>query len=213
MAKTSEAVTALGFAEVPFWSIGAVVADKMVKEARVTLLGLDTTALENILIRVAGDVSDVKSSLQTAIDFGSELGVEVITGVIPSPESGFDKAVDYPNSINPIYGAREQFLPSDYKITQKQNMNDNQHALGFLETQGLVAVLEATDAMLKSANVTLVGKEKIGAAYVTVVVKGDVAAVTAAVDAGKEAVNGLGTLIASHVIARPHADLVALLPA
>ncbi len=213
MAKTSEAITALGFSEVPFWSIGAVVADTMVKEARVTLLGLDTTALENILIRVAGDVSDVKSSLQTAIDFGRELGVEVITGVIPSPESGFEKAVDYPNAINPIYGAREQFLPSDYKITQKQYMNDNQHALGFLETQGLVAALEATDAMLKSANVTLVGKEKIGAAYVTVVVKGDVAAVSAAVDAGKVAVNGLGTLIASHVIARPHADLAALLPA
>ncbi len=213
MAKTSEAITALGFSEVPFWSIGAVVADTMVKEARVTLLGLDTTALENILIRVAGDVSDVKSSLQTAIDFGRELGVEVITGVIPSPESGFEKAVDFPNAINPIYGAREQFLPSDYKITQKQYMNDNQHALGFLETQGLVAALEATDAMLKSANVTLVGKEKIGAAYVTVVVKGDVAAVSAAVDAGKVAVNGLGTLIASHVIARPHADLAALLPA
>lgn len=92
-------------------------------------------------------------------------------------------------------------------------MNDKQNALGFLETQGLIAVLEATDAMLKSANVTLVGKEKIGAAYVTVVIRGDVAAVTAAIDAGKEAVNGLGKLIASHVIARPHVDLAALLPA
>ena len=212
MVKSYEEVIALGFAEVSFWSISAVVADKMVKESGVKLLGLDTTALENILIRVAGDVSDVNSSLQTAVDFGNELGVEVISSVIPSPASVFDKAVDYPNTINPIYGAREQFLPSDYKITQKQNMKNNQHALGFLETQGLVAALEATDAMLKSANVTLVGKEKIGAAYVTVVIKGDVAAVTAAVDAGKEAVNELGTIIASHVIARPHTDLVSLLP-
>jgi ethanolamine utilization protein EutM len=71
---------------------------------------------------------------------------------------------------------------------------------------------EATDAMLKSADVTLVGKEKIGAAYVTVIVKGDVAAVTAAVDAGAKAIGQLGKLIAAYVIARPHDDLAALLP-
>ena len=81
-----------------------------------------------------------------------------------------------------------------------------------IETKGLVSQFEATDAMLKAANVTLVGKEKIGAAYVTVIVKGDVAAVTAAVEAGARAVGSLGKLIAAHVIARPHEDLVALLP-
>lgn len=91
-------------------------------------------------------------------------------------------------------------------------MNTNPQAIGIIETQGLTAVLEATDTMLKAANVTLVGKEKIGAAYVTVIVKGDVAAVKAAVDAGAKAVGNLGKLIAAHVIARPHEDLVALLP-
>ncbi|MCL5096701.1 MAG: BMC domain-containing protein [Candidatus Omnitrophica bacterium] len=91
-------------------------------------------------------------------------------------------------------------------------MNPNQLALGILETQGLTAILEATDAMLKAANVTLVGKEKIGAAYVTVIVRGDVAAVKAAVDAGAKAVDGLGKLVAAHVIARPHPDLASLLP-
>ncbi len=213
MAKSSKATTALGFAEVPFWSISAVVADTMVKEVGVKLLGLDTTTLESILIRVSGEVSDVNASLQTAVDYGDVLGVNVLTGIVTSPAEGFEGAVNYANSINPLYGAREQFLPDDYKLTQKQNMNDKQHALGFLETQGLIAVLEATDAMLKAANVTLVGKEKIGAAYVTVVIRGDVAAVTAAVEAGREAANGLGKIIASHVIARPHADLAALLPA
>ncbi|MCX6971874.1 MAG: BMC domain-containing protein [Verrucomicrobia bacterium] len=88
----------------------------------------------------------------------------------------------------------------------------NQQALGILETQGLTAALEATDAMLKSADVTLVGKEKIGAAYVTIIVRGDVAAVRAAVDSGRNAVGDLGKIIAAHVIARPHADLIALLP-
>jgi ethanolamine utilization protein EutM/ethanolamine utilization protein EutN len=91
-------------------------------------------------------------------------------------------------------------------------MSNNQEAIGILETQGLTAILEATDAMLKAANVTLVGKEKIGAAYVTVIVRGDVAAVNAAVEVGARAVGQLGKLIAAHVIARPHADLIALLP-
>jgi microcompartment protein CcmL/EutN len=85
-------------------------------------------------------------------------------------------------------------------------------AIGILETQGLTAILEATDAMLKAADVKLVGKEKIGAAYVTVIVSGDVAAVSAAIEAGKQAVGSLGKVIAAHVIARPHDELVALLP-
>ena len=91
-------------------------------------------------------------------------------------------------------------------------MDSKQPALGIVETQGLTAILEAADVMLKAANVTLVGKEKIGAAYVTVIVKGDVAAVKAAVDAGAKSVGGLGKLVAAHVISRPHEDLIALLP-
>ena len=86
-------------------------------------------------------------------------------------------------------------------------------AIGLLETQGLVAALHATDDMLKSANVTLVGKEKIGAAYVTIMVRGDVAAVQAAIAAGKSTVERLGgKLILADVIPRPHPELAALLP-
>jgi ethanolamine utilization protein EutM len=80
-------------------------------------------------------------------------------------------------------------------------------ALGLIETQGLVGVIEATDAMLKAGTVELIGKEKIGAAYVTVMVAGDVASVRAAVDAGRRAVEALGQkLICAHVIPRPHND-------
>ena len=87
-------------------------------------------------------------------------------------------------------------------------------ALGLLETQGLVAALHATDDMLKASNVTLVGKEKIGAAYVTIMVRGDVAAVQTAIQTGQQTVERLGgTLIMADVIARPHAELAALLPA
>ena len=90
----------------------------------------------------------------------------------------------------------------------------NSDAVGLLETQGLVAALHATDEMLKSAAVTLVGKEKIGAAYVTIMVRGDVAAVQAAIATGKATVERLGgKLIMADVIPRPHPDLAALLPA
>ncbi|MEK6236012.1 MAG: BMC domain-containing protein [Planctomycetales bacterium] len=86
-------------------------------------------------------------------------------------------------------------------------------ALGLLETQGLVAALHATDVMLKSANVELVGKEKIGGGYVTIIVRGDVAAAQAAVEAGKQTVEQLGgTLILADVVSRPHPELAALLP-
>jgi len=90
----------------------------------------------------------------------------------------------------------------------------NTDAIGLIETQGLVAALHATDEMLKGSAVELVGKEKIGAAYVTIIVRGDVAAVQAAIAVGSQAVERLGgKLIMADVIARPHPELAALLPA
>ncbi len=83
-------------------------------------------------------------------------------------------------------------------------------ALGMIETKGLTAQFEATDAMLKAANVELVGWEKIGSGNVAVFLKGDVAAVKAAVEAGATAASSLGEVVAVHVIPRPHEDLVKL---
>ena len=85
-------------------------------------------------------------------------------------------------------------------------------ALGMIETRGLVAAIEAADAMVKAANVTLVGSEKIGSGLVSVMVRGDVGAVKAAVEAGGAAAARLGEVIATHVIPRPHADVNKLLP-
>ena len=79
----------------------------------------------------------------------------------------------------------------------------NGDALGLVETKGLVGVIEATDAMLKAANVTLVGRIGIGAAYVTTMVRGDVGSVRAAVEAGAEAASRVGELVSAHVIPRP----------
>ena len=85
-------------------------------------------------------------------------------------------------------------------------------ALGMVECRGLVSMIEASDVMVKAANVTVVGWEKIGSGYVTVMVRGDVAAVRAATDAGAAAARRVGELIAVHVIPRPHASLEEILP-
>src|SRR5580692_10866221 len=85
-------------------------------------------------------------------------------------------------------------------------------ALGMIETRGLIAMIEAADAMVKAAKVNLVGWEKIGSGYVTAMVRGDVAAVKAATDAGAAAARRVGELISVHVIPRPHSNLEDILP-
>jgi ethanolamine utilization protein EutM len=90
--------------------------------------------------------------------------------------------------------------------------NSNLEALGMIETKGLVALVEASDAMLKAANVTLVGWQKIGSGLVTALVVGDVAAVKAAIDAGASAAGRVGEVVGVQVIPRPHEDLTTVLP-
>jgi ethanolamine utilization protein EutM len=85
-------------------------------------------------------------------------------------------------------------------------------ALGMIETKGLIAAIEAADAMVKSANVVLVGKEYIGSGLVTITVRGDVGAVKAATDAGAAAARRVGELVAVHVIPRPHEEIEKILP-
>ena len=88
-------------------------------------------------------------------------------------------------------------------------MND---ALGLIETKGLVASIEAADAMVKAANVQMIGQEKIGSGLVTIMVRGDVGAVKASVDAGVAAAENIGEVVSSYVIPRPHAEVERILP-
>ena len=88
----------------------------------------------------------------------------------------------------------------------------NTNALGMIETKGLTGAIEAADAMVKSANVQLVGREQVGGGLVTVMVRGDVGAVKAATDAGAAAAEKVGELVSVHVIARPHTEVDAILP-
>lgn len=203
---------ALGFIEAPFLSISAMLAQEAANAADVQILGFEATGNENLIIRLSGDIAQVRAALDAAEKLAPQLGAAIVTGTIPRPAEGFDPMIYFPNASNPLYGGRDQFLPTDHPANPDSIKIMKPQAIGILETQGLTAVLEATDAMLKAADVKLVGKEKIGAAYVTVIVSGDVAAVSAAIEAGKQAVGSLGKVIAAHVIARPHDELIALLP-
>ena len=98
------------------------------------------------------------------------------------------------------------------KQQPKEEIRMAQEALGMVETRGLVAAIEAADAMTKAANVTLVGTEKIGSGLVTVMVRGDVGAVKSAVESGAASASRLGELVATHVIPRPHTDVEKILP-
>lgn len=88
----------------------------------------------------------------------------------------------------------------------------NNDALGMVETKGLVGAVEAADAMVKAANVSLIGREQVGSGLVTVMVRGDVGAVKAATDAGAAAASRVGELVSVHVIPRPHAEVEMILP-
>lgn len=200
--------------ETPFISVTALVADDMAKSADVKILGFEPTGIETILIRVEAKSPD---ALHAALDAGKERALELGIPEPPSvrlsrPHKGLFHLNNNANTINGIYGGRDEMRPDDHPKSYLENLPMKNKAIGILETQGLTAVLEGSDAMLKAANVELVGKEKIGAAYVAITISGDVAAVKAAVDAGAQAVGDLGKLIAAHVIARPHEDLLKLLP-
>ena len=97
-------------------------------------------------------------------------------------------------------------------IINKEEKKMALEALGMVETRGLVAAIEAADSMLKAANVVLIGTEKIGSGLVSVMVRGDVGAVKAAVEAGSASASKLGELVATHVIPRPHGDVEKILP-
>jgi microcompartment protein CcmL/EutN len=98
------------------------------------------------------------------------------------------------------------------KPNEKENRKMAKEALGLIETRGLVGAIEAADAMVKAAQVELLGRDQVGGGLVTVMVRGDVGAVKAATDAGAAAAEKVGELVSVHVIPRPHADVEAILP-
>ncbi len=153
-----------------------------------------------------------------------ELGLNVETAMetnlehIEKEESKVEMIADETEKnsvINDVKEINETKKISNHEIAKpaiKEEKRMAQEALGMVETRGLVAAIEAADAMLKAANVTLVGTEKIGSGLVSVMVRGDVGAVKAAVESGANSASKLGELVATHVIPRPHTDVEKILP-
>jgi ethanolamine utilization protein EutM len=183
-----------------------LVADYCAKAAGVHLLGIESTDGPQQCIKFAGPTADIVAAAEAGAELARKMGAEVLVSVLAAPLEVVRRLADSKPAFSPLLGMYDYRRP-------RENAMKTSDAIGLLETQGLVAALHATDDMLKSSNVTLLGKEKIGAAYVTIMVKGDVAAVQTAIETGKRTVERLGgKLILADVIARPHAELAALLP-
>lgn len=196
----------LALLEVANLSPALMVADVCAKSAGVHILGIESTDGADQCIKLVGRMADVMMAAERGKAIAQTMGSDAFLTVLPAPLEATQVLADPAPVFSPLLGLYDYRIPRDHSMK-------NTDALGLLETQGLVAALHATDDMLKASNVTLVGKEKIGAAYVTIMIRGDVAAVQAAIEAGSNTVQRLGgKLIMADVIARPHAELAALLP-
>ena len=191
---------ALGFIETKGLVGNIDATDAMLKAADVEFIGSDTIGAGLTTVIVTGEVGAVKAATEAGEEAASRLGELFCVNVIPRPHAELAR-------IKPDKGP----------ATGKTGLPAAEHvpldaALGMIETNGLTASIEAADAMLKSADVSLVGQEKIGAGLVTVFVQGDVGAVKAAVEAGQTAASRIGEVVSALVIPRPHASVSECMP-
>lgn len=215
---TAALADSVGVVEVRKLSAALVITDVMGKAANVALAGIEVDGNGGAVIKITGGPADVRAAVDAGRAVADTMQVHIGHAVWPRYSAGADFLIHSKQEYNGVIGANDHLLAgistTQSDLSQKgKPATMAQDAIGLIETQGYVGLLEAADAMLKSAAVELVGKEKIGAAYVTVMVRGDVAAVKAAVDSGKAAVERVGgKLILAHVIARPHEGLASLIP-
>jgi len=182
-----------------------IVLDAMEKCAGVTLTQAELNDSPGVCLKLRGSLADLESAAIAAREAAERMGVGIVAHTIASP------AVD----SNPAWEAVADFnrlIEQPTVHNPGKTMKDQSFAVGLIETQGFAAVFEAIDTALKTAAVEVVAREKLGGGFITVVIKGDVAAVRAAVDAGKAKVEGLGKLIAAHVIPNPSPGVLSLLP-
>jgi microcompartment protein CcmL/EutN len=197
--------------------------DAMEKAANVRVLQAELNDFLGVCTKISGPVDAVHTAIEAGRRTAEQMGGRPVTDVITQLAKPAKRAVFSPPEFNPliqqdvVFSAND-IRPQDVRVDrppfpEESNMSqESPFALGLIETQGFTAVFEAIDTACKAANVEVIGKEKLGGGYVTVVIKGDLSAVTAAVAAGKVQVEGLGKLIAAHVIARPSHSLLKLLP-
>ena len=202
----SEQRLALAVLEIGNLAPALLVADRCAKAAGVRIIGIESADSAAQAIKLVGSPGAVREAGEIGLALGRQMGTSAELVVMSAPREETLRLASQPPVYNPLLGIYDSRVP-------REGPMNNSDAIGLLETQGLVAALHATDEMLKGAAVSLVGKEKIGAAYVTIIVRGDVAAVQSAIASGKQTVERLGgKLIMADVIARPHPELAALLP-
>lgn len=199
---------ALSLIEIGGWSPAMVVLDAMEKSAGVRILQTELNDSPGVCMKLYGSLGDVQAATQAAEAMAASMQTKVIAHVIPSPAPGASSAYEAAVDFNPLM---EQSTVN-YPEKNMKNQSQAPFAVGLIETQGFTAVFEAIDTALKTAAVEVLAREKLGGGYITVLIKGDVAAVTAAIEAGRAKVEGLGRLIAAHVIASPSEGVLSLLP-
>jgi microcompartment protein CcmL/EutN len=205
----------LGLVEITGLAPALVALDALEKSSGVQILQAELNDQLGALLKFTGTAAQVRTAVDTAVAAAEAMGVKVVADLINAPDEQTRRSAITGPEFNDMLQADVVFIPGDRTKTnknQESTVSEGRFALGLIETQGLTAILEALDTAAKAANVEVVGREKLGGGYVTVIFRGDVAAVQAAVDAGKAKVPSLGKLIAAHVIPRPSEAVLSLLP-
>lgn len=211
-------LAALGILETAAWTPAMVALDAMEKAADIRVWQVELNDMLGTVLKIFGPVDSVTAALEAGFQVAQSMQGKPLKTVIARPTEASIRAIRSPVEFNPLIqqAVVKELVADPFLSTSASESNTVSNeaiqALGFIETQGFTAVFEAIDTACKAAQVDVVGKEKLGGGYVTVVVRGDVAAVRAAIDAARPKVEGLGKLIAAHVIARPSQSVLALLP-
>lgn len=217
MGEHDELDDALGLLETSGLAATLVAVDALEKSAHVRLIQCELNDLGGVSTKITGSTAAVHTAIERGRQVAQQMGGNPVARVVTRPDPRAWTGIRSPREFNPLIQQDAVFFPQfepAHKPAGKAHTMTHEpiSALGLIETQGFTAVFEAIDTACKVANVEVVGKEKLGGGYITVIIQGDLAAVTAAVEAGKAKVEGLGKLIAAHVLARPSQSVLGLLP-
>lgn len=208
--------TSLGILETQGLAPTLAAIDAMEKAARIEVLQCELNDLLGVVTKIAGPTAAVEAALAAGHAAATQCGARPWAAIVRRPDPQARTAILSPPTFNPLIEQDVVFVPRTLlgeRSSQEPTMaSASALALGFIETQGFTAVFEAIDTACKAAKVEVVGKEKLGGGYIAVIVRGELSAVRAAIEAGRQRVEGLGKLIAAHVVARPSPSVLALLP-
>lgn len=190
-----------------------VILDAIEKATGIEVVQAELNDQPGVCLKITGSLGAVQGAAEAASEMARKLEVAIVVDVIPSPAAPARSAYEPKPDFNPLIEQATVHVPQALARSNEGQMNEQaNYAIGLIETQGFTAVFEAIDTAVKTASVEVVAREKLGGGYITVVIKGDVAAVRAAVEAGSAKVASLGRLIAAHVIPSPSKAVLSLLP-